>query len=110
MPEGVRTLELAENIGITAGRNVGAAEVSGDVLLFLDDDAVLLGTGVLASAIASFDADPTLAVVQPRVVHPDDHAAYYFSFFDLRIRGSFLDAGSDHIAQPRAQAEIAAAR
>ena len=50
VPEGVRTVELPENLGIPGGRNVGieafgpsGAEV--DVLLFLDDDGLLANTG-----------------------------------------------------------------
>ena len=46
VPEGVRTIELPENLGIPGGRNVGieAFGPSGrdvDVLLFLDDDGLL---------------------------------------------------------------------
>ena len=43
LPADVRSVALAENVGIPAGRNVGAAEATGDVLLFLDDDAELVG-------------------------------------------------------------------
>ena len=49
VPEGVRTIELPENVGIPGGRNVGI-EAFGpggrdvDVLLFLDDDGLLPGT------------------------------------------------------------------
>ncbi|HQE47423.1 MAG TPA: glycosyltransferase, partial [Rhodoglobus sp.] len=39
LPRGVRSLALPENVGIPAGRNRGAAEVSGDYIFFLDDDA-----------------------------------------------------------------------
>jgi GT2 family glycosyltransferase len=60
-----------ENVGIPEGRNVGAAEVDGDVLFFLDDDAELVGTDFLAAVVAAFDADPALGVVQPRAVDPD---------------------------------------
>jgi GT2 family glycosyltransferase len=70
LPEGVRSVALAENAGIPEGRNVGAAEVTGDILLFLDDDAELVGTDLLASAVAAFDADPALGVLQPRAVDP----------------------------------------
>ena len=46
VPEGVRTTELPENLGIPGGRNVGI-EMFGpagrevDILLFLDDDGLL---------------------------------------------------------------------
>ena len=41
IPAGVATHFLPENIGATAGRNAGAAVVTGDYLFFLDDDAQL---------------------------------------------------------------------
>lgn len=68
LPAGVGGHALAENVGVPEGRNIGAAHVRGDLLLFLDDDAVLVGDDFLARAVAAFDADPKLAVVQPRAV------------------------------------------
>jgi GT2 family glycosyltransferase len=70
LPAGVRSLTLAENAGIPEARNIGAADVTGDVLLFLDDDAALDGDDMLARAVAAFDADPKLGVLQPRAVDP----------------------------------------
>lgn len=70
LPTGVRSMTLAENAGVPAGRNIGAAEVSGDVLLFLDDDAELGDDNLLARAIVAFDADPKLGVLQPRAIDP----------------------------------------
>lgn len=68
LPAGARALALPDNVGVPEGRNVGAAEVDGDVLFFLDDDAVLLGTDVLAQVVRAFDDDPRLGVLQPRSV------------------------------------------
>jgi GT2 family glycosyltransferase len=70
LPSDVRSVALAENVGIPAGRNVGAAETTGDVLFFLDDDAALVGDRVLVTAVAAFDEDPRLGVVQLRAVDP----------------------------------------
>jgi GT2 family glycosyltransferase len=63
LPAGVRSVALPENVGIPEGRNIGAAEVTGDVLLFLDDDAELVGTDLLASVVAAFEDDPRPCVV-----------------------------------------------
>ena len=68
LPPGVRTIHLPENVGIPAGRNVGAAEARGDVLFFYDDDCALPATDVVARLVAVLDADPQVAVVQPRPV------------------------------------------
>jgi GT2 family glycosyltransferase len=70
LPVGVTAVELEDNRGIPEGRNIGASSVAGDILLFLDDDIELVGVDFLARAIAQFDADPSLAVVQPRSLDP----------------------------------------
>jgi GT2 family glycosyltransferase len=67
LPAGVRPLALPENLGIPAGRNAGVPLVTGDLLLFLDDDASLVGTGWLAEVARRFAADPGLGLLQPRV-------------------------------------------
>ncbi len=70
IPKGVKTLALPENLGIPAGRNRGATEVSGDYIFFLDDDASIPSPTFLADAIAKIEADPTIGLLQPRVVDP----------------------------------------
>jgi GT2 family glycosyltransferase len=71
LPDGARAVALPCNIGIPAARNIGATAVAGEVMLFLDDDAELVGDGMLAAVVARFDADPSLAVLQPRAIDPD---------------------------------------
>ncbi|PZE75439.1 glycosyltransferase family 2 protein [Curtobacterium sp. MCBD17_019] len=70
LPEDVRPLALAENVGIPAGRNAGAAVVEGDYVFFLDDDAAIPSPSFLADAVRAFEGDPTLGLIQPRVVDP----------------------------------------
>ena len=70
LPEGVRTLHLPENVGIPAGRNAGVPLVSGEYLFFLDDDASLPDPGFLRAVAQRFAVDPTLGLIQPRVVDP----------------------------------------
>jgi GT2 family glycosyltransferase len=62
-------------LGIPAGRNAGVTLVSGDLLFFLDDDACLPEDDILARMAAQFAADPTLGMIQPRVVDPMGRAA-----------------------------------
>lgn len=69
---GVRTVAAGENLGIPAGRNLGAAQLpDADLLLFLDDDAVLVGDDLLVRAIARFEAADDLAAITMRIVDPD---------------------------------------
>ena len=71
LPAGVGAIALPENVGVPEGRNVGAAQTSGDVILFFDDDLEFDGVDAVARVVALFDADPSLAVVQPRSLAPD---------------------------------------
>lgn len=76
LPQGVRSVELPENVGIPAGRNVGieafgpaGSEV--DVLLFLDDDGLLPDKHTAELVRAAFDADPELGIISFRIADPD---------------------------------------
>ncbi|MHA6668946.1 glycosyltransferase family 2 protein [Homoserinimonas sp. A447] len=70
LPKGVKALALDENLGIPAGRNRGVAQVSGDYIFFLDDDANVPSPTFLTDAIGLIEADPGIGLVQPRVVDP----------------------------------------
>ena len=70
LPAGVAAIALPENVGVPEGRNIGAASVSGDVLLFFDDDLEFDTDDAVAQVVALFDANPSLAVVQPRSLAP----------------------------------------
>jgi GT2 family glycosyltransferase len=71
LPAGVRSRHLADNVGVPEGRNIGAADVDGRILLFFDDDLEFADTDVLARVRERFDADPRLGVLQPQAVDPD---------------------------------------
>lgn len=76
LPEGVRTVELPENLGIPGGRNVGieafgpgGSEV--DALLFLDDDGLLERTDTAELCRQAFAEDPGLGIVSFRIADPE---------------------------------------
>ncbi len=71
LPEGVRGVELPENLGIPAGRNAGVPYVEGELLFFLDDDAFLPTSDVLALLAQRFSDEPGLGLIQPRVADPE---------------------------------------
>jgi GT2 family glycosyltransferase len=79
VPDGVRTVELPENVGIPAGRNVGI-EAFGpgggdvDVLLFLDDDGLLAHRDTAELVRQAFTADPRLGIISFRIADPDTGA------------------------------------
>ncbi|MFF4607179.1 glycosyltransferase family 2 protein [Streptomyces sp. NPDC001339] len=76
LPAGVRTVELPENVGIPAGRNVGI-EAFGpggsdvDILLFLDDDGLLAREDTAQLCREAFAKDPALGIVSFRIADPD---------------------------------------
>ena len=70
LPSDVRTISIPENIGIPAGRNAGIAEVRGDLVVLLDDDAALPEPDTLASLAQRFAADADLGIAQIRIVDP----------------------------------------
>jgi len=74
VPPDVDTVALPENVGATAGRNAGVRHVAGELLVFLDDDARFPDQQALARIGEVFD-DPSIAVVQPRVIDPGGQPA-----------------------------------
>ncbi|MBG0824910.1 glycosyltransferase [Planomonospora sp. ID91781] len=70
VPGDVRTIALPANVGIPEGRNIGAANVKGDLLFFFDNDAVLPTPDALARLAAEFTRDARRAFVQPRIADP----------------------------------------
>lgn len=63
-----RFIELPENVGIPAGRNIGAAAADARLIMFLDDDAEILDPGLLATVVERFAADPRLGAMSMRLV------------------------------------------
>jgi len=71
----VLTLSLDENVGIPEGRNVGALATTGDVIIFLDDDATLVGPDLARRALDAFECDATLGAVAFRLIDEDGQTA-----------------------------------
>ena len=63
-----RLVVLGENRGIPGGRNAGAEASDAEVLVFLDDDAALLGHDVLDGVSRRFGSDPRLGAVALHIV------------------------------------------
>ncbi|RDG37619.1 glycosyltransferase [Streptomyces corynorhini] len=71
LPEGVIGVELAENLGVSGGRNVAmdrlreAGDV--DVLVNLDDDGLLIEADVITRVADLYEADTRLGIVSFRI-------------------------------------------
>jgi GT2 family glycosyltransferase len=66
-----RLIVLPENVGVPGGRNVGATAADARLVMFLDDDAELLDSGLLAAVVDRFKAHPRLGAMAIRLV--DEH-------------------------------------
>ncbi|MER5932504.1 glycosyltransferase family 2 protein [Streptomyces sp. NPDC002054] len=71
LPDGVTGVELAENLGVSGGRNVAWQRLRDfgdvDVLVDLDDDGLLPGTDVFRRIADLYAADPRLGIVSFRI-------------------------------------------
>jgi GT2 family glycosyltransferase len=70
-----QALHLDHNIGVSAGRNLGASLAKMPLLCFIDDDATLVNTDILSRASARFKDSPSLAVIGLRVVDQNGRTA-----------------------------------
>jgi GT2 family glycosyltransferase len=70
-PSDARLVREPTNTGVAAGRNRLVELMTSDIVVFLDDDAVLLTDDTVPRVRESFAADPNLAVVAFRIVRGD---------------------------------------
>ncbi|MDE5629883.1 MAG: glycosyltransferase family 2 protein [Muribaculaceae bacterium] len=66
----VRIIELAENRGVAAGRNIGLAAAKGEYLMILDNDTIASPKAVKALA-TYLEKNPEVGIVAPRLVSPE---------------------------------------
>lgn len=90
---GLRWIRSDVNLGVTGGRNLLADAATGDILVFLDDDAVLL-SAVGARLAAAFDADRSLGAVAFRIHRPGRTGT--------RLEHPFRGSGRGSLAEGRA--------
>ena len=66
----LRVVRNEENTGFGPACNQGASYGTGEYVLFLNNDTVLL-PGWLEPLVAALDEDPAVAAVQPKLLYPD---------------------------------------
>lgn len=71
LPDGVRSLGLAENLGSPAGRNFAVTQTEAPYFMFLDDDGWIAEPDFLTAAVAMFERAPALALLAPRIADAD---------------------------------------
>ncbi|HZR24996.1 MAG TPA: glycosyltransferase family 2 protein [Vicinamibacterales bacterium] len=73
----VKVLVNAANVGFAAANNIGIRQSRGDLLLLLNSDTVV-PPDAIDRLIAEVDADPSVAVVGPRLVDANGRAELSF--------------------------------
>jgi len=61
--------KLETNLGVAGGRNHAIRRASGDILLFLDDDAEISGDFAIQNVVARFAARPDVGVVAFKIIN-----------------------------------------
>lgn len=69
-PDVVRVVRLASNLGFGRGCNHGFEASRGEFVVFLNNDTTVTA-GWLAALVQPLQADPRVAAVQPKILHPD---------------------------------------
>lgn len=109
---GWRTIPLDANLGISGGRRYGASAASGELLVFIDDDARNLTPNLVAEVRSAFAADPSLGAIALRlVIEGTDRSP---SEWQPRIRGRGPDRagpvtwfpGGAHVIRATAYHEV----
>jgi hypothetical protein len=76
---GVRYFYLSTNLGVPGGRNYGVRMSTGEFCVFLDDDAVFVGSNALTQVVSYFRSDNRLGCIAFRIVQPSDGCEEYKS-------------------------------
>lgn len=65
-------LEVAsENLGVAGGRNLGMKLAHGEILVFIDDDAIWHRNDDVVRLMSHFDSDPACGAVAAKSLNPD---------------------------------------
>lgn len=89
----VRVVRNARNVGCSTARNQGLAECRGETVAFLDNDVALRSRGWLARLGAVLAADPSCAMVGPKLVYPFEPYAIQCAGVGISRTGRVLFRG-----------------
>ncbi len=64
----VTVIDAGTNLGVPGGRHLGVSSTESDLIGFLDDDAVVMGTAVGERLRSLFASDPTLGAVSLGII------------------------------------------
>lgn len=65
----IRYIRLENNLGVAGGRNYAIKQATGDILIFLDDDAIWNTTGNLSKVIDAFEQDEKIGALAFKITN-----------------------------------------
>lgn len=65
----LRFFPLDENKGVAAGRNYAVKQARGDILVFLDDDAIFRKKGYFSEIVSEFEKEEKLGVIAFQIIN-----------------------------------------
>jgi GT2 family glycosyltransferase len=99
----VKFIELPENIGACAGRNVGLRAARGSIVVFLEDDVKLLSPFEITKITKVFETHPDIHVLALQVCDPDTgklrlrewcHPRYWKEYSEAEFETSWFGEGA----------------
>jgi GT2 family glycosyltransferase len=99
----VRVIRLPENIGVAGGRNIGISNTEAEIVVILDDDAIL-GQNGLQVIYDEFQREPSIGIIGGKVVdyHTGELQRAYWPYPEYQLTQSnkrfitFTFAGGVH--------------
>lgn len=65
----IHYIKLAENLGVSGGRNAAVCKTQGDVIVTVDDDAVFADHDITRQIVNEFADDPSLGILAFKIVN-----------------------------------------
>lgn len=76
----VKLLSTNTNLGVSGARNIGVENANGDIVIFMDDDALIEGTDMFLAVSDIFDKNPNIAVTAFRIVNHGTNKMFKHEF------------------------------
>lgn len=87
----IRLIELPENIGACAGRNVGIREAQGEILVFIDDDVCFATPWELSKIVNAFEKRPDIHGLALQICDPHTGAVRVREWCHTRPYDQFVE-------------------
>jgi GT2 family glycosyltransferase len=65
----IKYFKLGKNLGVAGGRNYGIRQASGDILVFIDDDALLEPEDAMEKIVNRFEKDSSTGILAFKVIN-----------------------------------------